>query len=104
MRDMSSWGAAGYGGLLGAIIAPVFAAGASPKWQMVVLLLCAAIATASLSAAPNRGWLTRGLPIAYAAVAVIAWAAGHPGALLHAAPCAACTIVCVATIRRSTTL
>ena len=103
MREMSSWGAAGYGGLLGAIIGPVFAAGGAPKWQAAALLACDAIAAVSLSAAPNRGWLTRGLPIAYASIAAIAWAAGHPDALLHAAPCAACTIVCVATIRRAST-
>lgn len=101
MRDMSPWEAAGYGGLLGAIIGPVFTAGASPKWQAAVLLACAAIAAVSLSAAPNRSWLTRGLPAAYAAVAAIAWAAGHPDALLHAAPAAACTIACAATIRHA---
>nr|DAW08932.1 MAG TPA: hypothetical protein [Caudoviricetes sp.] len=103
MRDMSRWEAAGYGGLLGAIIGPVFAAGGAPKWQAAVLLACAAIAAVSLTAAPNRGWLTRGLPAAYAAVAAIAWAAGQPGALLHAAPCAACTVVCAATVRRANT-
>lgn len=101
MHHMTSWEAAGYGGLLGAIIGPVFAAGGAPKWQAAVLLACAAIAAVSLSAAPNRHWLTRGLPIAYAAVTAIAWAAGHPDALLHAAPCAACTIACVASIRRA---
>ena len=103
MHRMTSWEAAGYGGLLGAIIGPVFAAGGAPKWQAAVLLACAVIAAVSLSAAPNRHWLTRGLPAAYAAVAAIAWAAGHSDALLYAAPCAACTITCVATIRRVTT-
>lgn len=102
MRDMSRWEAAGYGGLLGAIIGPVFAAGASPKWQAAVLLACAAITAVSLPAAPNRGWLTRGLPAAYAAVAIVAWAAGHSDALLQAAPCAACTVICVAAIGRAT--
>ena len=101
MHRMTSWEAAGYGGLLGAIIGPVFAAGASPKWQAAVLLACAAIAAVSLSAAPNRGWLTRGLPAAWAAVAAIAWAAGHPDAPLRAAPCAACITICAAIIRRA---
>lgn len=100
MRDMSRWEAAGYGGLLGAIIGPVFAAGGAPKQQAAVLLACAAIAAVSLTAAPNRGWLTRGLPIAYAAVAAVAWA-GRPDALLQAAPAAACTVICVATIRHA---
>ena len=104
MHHMSSREAAGYGGLLGAFIAPVFAAGGAPGWQAAVLLACAVIAAVSLPAAPNRGWLTHGLPIAYTAIAAIAWAAGHPDALLHVAPCAACTIVCVVIIRRSTTL
>ena len=101
MHHMTSWEAAGYGGLLGAIIGSVFAAGGAPKWQAAVLLACAVIAAVSLSAAPNRHWLTRGLPAAYAAVAAITWAAGHPDALLHAAPAAACTIACVATVRRA---
>lgn len=96
---MTSWEAAGYGGLLGAIIGPVFAAGGAPKWQAAVLLACALIAAVSLSAAPNRHWLTRGLPAAYAAVTAVALMAGHSGALLHAAPGAACTIACVASIR-----
>lgn len=101
MHHMTNWEAAGYGGLLGAIIGLVFAAGGAPKWQAAVLLACAVIAAVSLSGAPNRGWLTRGLPIAYAAVAAIEWAAGHPDALLHAAPGAACTAICVATIRHA---
>lgn len=99
VHHMTRWEAAGYGGLLGVIIGPVFAAGGAPKWQAAVFLACAVIAVVSLSAAPNRRWLTRGLPAAYAAVAAIAWAAAQPAPLLHAAPCAACTIVCVATIR-----
>ena len=98
---MTNWEAAGYGGLLGTIIASVFDAGGAPKWQAAVLLACAVIATVSLSAALNRRWLTRGLPAAYAAVASIAWAAAHPDALLHAAPAAACTAICVATIRHA---
>lgn len=98
---MTSWEAAGYGGLLGAIIGPVSAAGGAPKWQAAALLACAAIAAVSLAAAPNRGWLTRGLPIVYAAVVAIAWAAGHPDTILRAAPAAACTVICVATIRRA---
>lgn len=97
---MTSWEAAGYGGLLGAIIGPVFAAGGAPKWQAAVLLACAAIAAVSLSAAPNRHWLTRGLPAAYAVVAAVALAAGHSDTLLHAAP-AACITICVAIIRRA---
>lgn len=101
MHRMTSWEAAGYGGLLGAIIGPVFAAGGAPKWQAAVLLAVAAVATVSLSAAPNRGWLTRGLPIAYAAVNAVALAAGHPDTLPHAAPAAACTAICVATIRHA---
>lgn len=101
MHHMTSWEAAGYGGLLGAIIGPVFAAGGAPKWQAAVLLACATIAAVSLSAAPNRGWLTRGLPIAYAAVTAVALMAGHSGALLHAAPAAACITICVATVRRA---
>lgn len=101
MHHMTSWEAAGYGGLLGAIIGLVFAAGSAPKWQAAVLLACAVIAAVSLSAAPNRHWLTRGLPAAYAAVAAIAWAAGHSDALLHAAPAAACITICTATIRHS---
>lgn len=101
MHHMTSWEAAGYGGLLGAIIGPVFAAGSAPKWQAAVLLACAVIATVSLTVAPNRHWLTRGLPAAYAAVAAIAWAAAHPDALLHAAPAAGCTAICVATIRHA---
>lgn len=100
---MTRWEAAGSGGLLGAIIGPVFAAGGAPKWQAAVLLACAAIAAVSLSAAPNRHWLTRGLPAAYAAVAAIAWAAGHPDALLYAAPAAACTAISVVTIGRAST-
>lgn len=103
MHHMTSWEAAGYGGLLGAIIGPVFAAGGAPKWQAAVLLACAAIAAVSLSAATNRGWLTRGLPIAYAAVTAVALAAGHPDTLLHAAPAAACTTICVASIRSAHT-
>lgn len=99
MHHMTSWEAAGSGGLLGAIIGLVFAAGGAPKWQAAVLLACAVIAVVSLTAAPNRGWLTRGLPLAYAAVTAVALMAGHSGALLHAAPCAACTIACVASIR-----
>ena len=99
MHHMTSWEAAGYGGLLGAIIGTVFAAGGAPKWQAAVLLACAVIGAVSLTAAPNQHWLTRGLPAAYAAVAAIVWAAGHPYALLPAAPCAACTIACVATVR-----
>lgn len=99
MHHMTSWEAAGYGGLLGAIIGPVFVAGGAPKWQAAVLLACAVIAAVSLSAAPNRGWLTRGLPATHAAVAAIVWAAGHPDAILQGAPCAACTIACVATVR-----
>ena len=101
MQYMSRWETAGYGGLLGAIIGPVFAAGGVPKWQAAVLLVCATIAAVSLTASHNRGWLTRGLPIAYAAVTAIAWAAGHPDAILHAAPAAACTAICVATIRHA---
>lgn len=101
MHHMTSWEAAGYGGLLGAIICPVFAAGGAPRWQAAVLLACAAIAAVSLAAAPNRGWLTRGLPAAYAVVTVVALAAGHPDALLQAAPGAACTAICTATIRQS---
>ena len=101
MRDMSRWEAAGYGGLLGAIIGPVFVAGASPEWQAAVLLACAAIAAVSLSAAPNRGWLTRGLPIAYTTIAAVAWAAGRSDALLRGAPAAACTVICAAIIRRA---
>lgn len=101
MHHMTRWEAAGYGGLLGTIIGSVFVAGGAPKWQAAVLLACAIIAAACLSAAPNRGWLTRGLPAVYAAAAAMVWAAGHPDAILHAAPCAACTIACVATIRRA---
>lgn len=103
MHHMTSWEAAGYGGLLGAIIGTVFAAGGAPKWQAAALLACAVIAAVSLTAAPNRGWLTRGLPIAYAAVVAIEWAAGHSDAILRAAPAAACTAICVATIRRAST-
>ena len=101
MHHMTSWEAAGYGGLLGAIIGSVFAAGGAPKWQAAVLLACAVIAAVSLSAAPNRHWLTRGLPAAYAAAAAIAWAAGHPDALLYAAPAAACITICAVAIRRA---
>lgn len=98
---MTSWEAAGYGGLLGAAICAVFAAGRGPTGPATVWLIVALIAAVSLSAAPNRGWLTRGLPIAYAAVAAIAWAAGHPDAPLQAAPCAACITICAAIIRRA---
>ena len=102
MHRITSWESAGYGGLLGVIIGSVFAAGGAPKWQAAALLACATIAAVSLTAAPNRGWLTRGLPIAYAAAVAIEWA-GHPDAILRAAPTAACTAICVATIRHANT-
>lgn len=103
MRHMTSWEAAGYGGLLGAIIGLVFAAGGAPKWHAAVLLACAVIAAVSLSAAPNQRWLTRGLPAAYAAVVAIALAASHSDAPLHAASGAACITICTATIRHEET-
>lgn len=103
MRDTTTWGAAGYGGLLGATICAIIAAGGHTGWYAAVWLAVALTAVVSLSAAPHRRWLTRGLPIAYAVVAAIAWAAGHPDAILHAAPCAACTTICIATIRCAST-
>lgn len=99
VHRMTSWEAAGYGGLLGATISATLAAGGGPTGPAIVWLIIAIIAIASLSAAPNRGWLTRGLPVACAAVTAIAWAADATATIVQAAPCAACITICVATIR-----
>lgn len=98
---MTSWEAAGYGGLLGAIICAVCGAGRCPTGPATVWLIVALIAVVSLSAAPNRGWLTHGLPTAYAAAAAIAWAADTTATLVQVALCAACITICVAAIRHA---
>lgn len=101
MRHMSSWEAAGYGGLLGAAIIATIAAGSTPTGTAIVWLIVALTAVISLSAAPNRGWLTRGLPAAAATIAAVAWAATGPAVLVEIAPCAACITICAAIIRRA---
>lgn len=101
MQHMSSREAAGYGGLLGATIGAIFAAGGHTGWHAAIWLAVALTAVISLSAAPNRGWLTRGLPAAAAIIAAAAWATTGAAALVEIAPCAACITICVAVIRRA---
>ena len=101
MRDMSRWEAVGCGGLLGAIIGAVFAAGGRTGWHAVIWLAVALTAVVSLSAAPNRHWLTRGLPVTGAIIAALAWATVGPAVLVEVVPCAACITICVAAIRHS---
>lgn len=101
MQHMSGWEAAGYGGLLGAAISAIIAAGSTPTGTAIVWLIVALTAVVSLLAAPNRGWLTHGLPAAAAAIAAVAAMAAGPSALVEIAPCAACITICAAIIRRA---